>query len=285
MTEGLLPYTRASDLPLFERPPVTEVAMGIQFQGPRLRAIDLSELVRRFADRYPLVEEHPPVALQVERFEQTHIQTVEFEFFDRPPIPRVILLSAEKDSLVQVQSNSFHCAWRRVKEDTPYPRYESFRKSFVESAEAFAEFVNAITDGGEIPVTQAEIIYNNDLPSGHEPIAITLSRALTIVEDVERVPRLSEAEEIRVTQRFAFENSHGIKCARLHVVAEPVVVDAETLLRLSLTYRGEPHTRFPEATPGIPAIMRFLDEGHDQIVRAFAASTTAEVQAHWGRVR
>src|SRR5207253_3100887 len=125
MADQPLPYVRAPDLPLFESPPVTEVSMGVHAQGLKLRAVDLGALHVRFADRYPLVEEHPPAPIQVEQFGTGLAPRVQFEFLNRPPLPMLVFLAEDRTSLVQVQEGYFQCAWRRSTEEATYPRYET----------------------------------------------------------------------------------------------------------------------------------------------------------------
>jgi uncharacterized protein (TIGR04255 family) len=285
MTEALLPYTRAPDLPLFQRPPVTEVSLGINFQPVALRAIHLGRLHERFAGRYPVVEEHPPVAAQIERFGRGPQSMIEFQLLDRPPLPMVVFLAEDRSSLIQVQGDRFYCAWRRVEADTPYPRYSILREDFIRNATAFAQFASD-ADLPDIPVVQAEMTYVNDLTLGDLPQPAKLAEVLSVLQPwAGGTGQSPDTEDISVTQRFVFKNGDGVECARLHVIAEPLVTESDAMLRLSLIYRGEPHTRFPEMNPGLPAIMRFLDDGHDQVVRTFANVTTPEAHKAWGMVR
>jgi len=111
MTGQLQAYTRPPDLPLFERPPVTQVDMGLQIQALKLRAIDLGALHSRFERHYPVIEEHPPSPLQIEQFPGKPLSGVHFQFqlLDRLPLPMLVFFSEDRSSLVQVDSSRFFC--------------------------------------------------------------------------------------------------------------------------------------------------------------------------------
>ncbi|MEV4267781.1 TIGR04255 family protein [Kribbella sp. NPDC049584] len=278
MTDHAPSYTRAPGLPLFERPPVTEVSMGVSFEGLKLRVIDLGDLHRRFMSDYPVAEEHPPVPLQIERFGRAAQSGVEFQFLDFPPMPMVVFLAEDRASLIQIQDNRFHCAWRRVEEDTAYPRYEKFREGFLRNIKEFADQIGR----EDLPVTQAEINYINDIPmdSSLRPDVLASLLPLSDIGQSSGMAPL-DASSASTAQHFTFKTKEGVDYARLHIAAELVPAGSDTV-RLALTYRGEPSERFPNMS-AIEMMMAFLDEGHDQIVRAFAANTTAEAQKGWGR--
>jgi hypothetical protein len=258
--------------------------LGINFQPVVLRAIHLGRLQERFADRYPLAEEHPPVPAQIERFGRGPESMIEFQLLDRPPLPMVVFLAEDRSSLIQIQGDRLHCAWRRVAAETPYPQYSILREDFIRNVTLFAEFA---TKAGlpDIPVVQAEITYVNDLPLNDVPQPAKLAETLSVMQPLAvGGGQPLDLEDIRVTQRYVVKNEEGVECARLHAIAEPLVTESDAMLRLALIYRGEPHTRFPEMAPGLPAIMRFLDDGHDQVVRTFSKITTPEAHNAWGMV-
>jgi len=51
----------SQDLPSFDRPPVTEVVVGVQFSPLAIRAIDLAPLRQIWNDEFPIVTEQPPL--------------------------------------------------------------------------------------------------------------------------------------------------------------------------------------------------------------------------------
>ncbi|MGH8591471.1 MAG: TIGR04255 family protein, partial [Gammaproteobacteria bacterium] len=110
-------------LPEYAKPPVVEVACAVQFEPiTELHAGRLGALWGEYRDRYPRVEQHPPLPALREQFEATPARlgfTVETTF----PMPRVWFLSAEGTRLVQVQRDYFILNWRKLDTDAVYPRY------------------------------------------------------------------------------------------------------------------------------------------------------------------
>lgn len=280
MADQPSPYERASDLPLFEAPPVDDVSISIQFQPLPLRSIDLGVLRERLADRYPQVDEAPPSLLQVENLTPGVRPEFEIRFalLDRPPIPLLIFTSGDQSSQIQVQGDRLACVWRRT-EAVGYPRYERLRDDFVRSANIFIEFVEDVAEGTDVRVIQAEITYVNTIQTDGDTRPDVLASSVPL-------PHLGtdslQVSGMIVNHALTFRNSDGVDYARLHVKAEPAGVDSSQDLRLALTYRGEPWER-DQSKPSLGTLMRFFDEGHDVIVRSFAANTTLEAQQSWGR--
>ena len=158
MADQVQSYTRSKDLPVFERAPVTEVNIGVQFQGVKLQAVQLGALHARFAKQYPVVEEHLPLPLQIEQFQGKSPSGIHFRFelLDRPPVPMLVFLAEDRSSLVQVDNGRFFCAWRRSTKDVRYPRYEVLREEFIRNLTIFDEFTREIGFEDK-PVTQAEV--------------------------------------------------------------------------------------------------------------------------------
>jgi uncharacterized protein (TIGR04255 family) len=283
MADLVRSYTRSKDLPVFERAPVTEVNIGVQFQGVKLQAVQLGALHARFAKQYPVVEEHLPPPLQIEQFQRKSPSGIHFQvqLLDRPPLPMLVFLAEDRASLVQVDNSRFFCAWRRSSQDVTYPRYEALREEFIRNLTIFDEFTTELGLEDK-PVTQAEIAYVNDIPVSDERRPDILFYGLPTLSG-DAAMSADEVSAVSTAQHFTYRTLDAVDYARLHISAEPVVVDSEKALRLVLVYRGEPHERFSEAS-GISTIMRFLDEGHDRIVRAFTLNTTSDAHNTWGRI-
>lgn len=195
----------------------------------------------------------------------------------------LVFIDEDRSSLVQIQENRFYCAWRRSTEEAVYPRYEKFREDYIRNIAVFAEF--AIEVGiGDLSAKHGEISYVNEIRVEGDDRPDTLAYHLPAIVDPEASPTFPEISAVGVSQRFTFRNSEGVDYARLYVIAEPMLADADSQLRLTLSYRGEPYERF-EGEPSMVTAMRFFDEGHDQIVRAFAANTTPAAQEVWGRIK
>lgn len=276
-------YVRAADLPSFDNPPVTEVSMGIQLQAVGLRVVDLGSLYEIFRGRYPVVEEHPPASIQVEGFGQAIHAGVQFQILERPPLPMLVLFASDKASLIQVQRDRFFCAWRRLDSAGEYPRYESLRRDFLGNLSAFAEFVLDTTSVRISPV-QAEITYVNDVPFDGRTRPDLLTQRLPTSIWNDSTSAVPDAVTASAALHYTFKNDDGLEYSRLHIASDPMRAEEDQVIRLALTYRGEPQRTSSDESP-IASVMRFLDEGHDQIVREFTANTTPEFQKTWRRVQ
>jgi uncharacterized protein (TIGR04255 family) len=283
MSEQAMPYKRSPDLPSYSSPPVTQVDIGLHIQALKLRAVDLGDLYGRFRENYPLIEEHPPSPMQIERFPGGSPSGVHFEFqlLDRPPLPMLVFLTGDRSSLVQVDSSRFFCAWRRSADDIAYPSYEKFRAAFVRNVEIFEQFTTDV-DAEAKSIVQAEVSYVNDIPMRHEAMPDFLVREIPFLAN-KGLPGEEEISSVCAAHHITYKTSQGVEYARLHISAEPVAVGAETALRLILVYRGEPREKYA-GMDALSAVMSFLDEGHDRVVRAFTAYTTPEAHRLWGRV-
>ncbi|MER7275860.1 TIGR04255 family protein [Dactylosporangium sp. NPDC000244] len=281
MADGALSYVRSPDLPYFEEPPVREVSVVIQFQALPLRAVDLGDLRDRLRGRYPTVHERPPAPSQVENFRSSLNSQlrVQFTLADRVPIPMLIFVSEDESSIIQVQSDRFACAWRRT-ETVKYPRYERIREETVRLLELFSEFVEAACDGEDIKVTQAEVAYVNTIPVGDQGRPDVLANA---VPDHARDTTLPVISSTIASYSLTFQNANKVEYARLHMKGEPDLEASEPTVLLTLLYRGEPYERSSEP-PGLDTLLAFVDEGHEQIVRAFAQNTTPDAQRLWRRI-
>src|SRR5258708_12433324 len=84
---------RPADLPDFERPPVTEVALSIQFARlPKVTNIHGGLLWSEFRADYPNYEEHPPLAPAFEIFGPNPAAGHQLEFFAGAPLIRPWLI-------------------------------------------------------------------------------------------------------------------------------------------------------------------------------------------------
>lgn len=272
------------DLPEFERPPLVEVVLGVQFEPlERLRVVHLGLLWQDFRDRFPRTEEQVPLEPAVELFGATRPTQplVRFTVRERPPVPRVWLLSHSGTELIQIQQDRFIRNWRKSPEDARYPRYHKLKEAFQKD---YAVFCHRIEQEGlgDIRPNQCEVTYVNVIPanklvSGHAGIH-RICTLFTISYSDGQPPPLEEGA-LRAT--YLLRNDKDEPCGRIRVSLEPVLRrhDHQPAFRLLLTARGSPYTQ------DIGGILSFFDRAHGEIVRTFTAITTPEMHREWGRVR
>jgi uncharacterized protein (TIGR04255 family) len=269
----------SASLPEYERPPVVEVALGVQFQPiVKFRAPHVGLLWEEWRDDYPILDEVPPLDPTVEQEGPT--PRTRFEITSLPPMMRYWFLSEDGSRLLQVQRDRIILNWRKVPTGPQiYPHYGTLREEFIRRLGQFVDFL-LNHSLGELAMMQAELNYINSLPVGQGfERPGDLHRALRTLASVEQSSILSDPEEVRVSHVYRVDSEAGAP-ARCYVVLEPGLTPLEEQsFLLTLTVRGKP---FGE---GVPETTKFLDFGHDEIVRRFTEVTTEAMHVLWGRTR
>jgi len=263
---------RPADLPDYEQPPVSEVALGVQFDPlPNLGSTHLGLLWDRFKVDYPVVEEHPPLPPIEERFGVAAPTGPTFEFMIGPaPVPRVWFANPDGSRLIQVQQDRFIHNWRSTQQAPDYPRYPELREGFESHYATFRAFLEDL--GTKVAARQAEISYVNFLQPGQGwDRPGELYRVLRPLSARDPDTLLGVPEDARYAERHVIDGDGG-PYARLYVVAEPLINGA---LHLTLTVRGRPEDTSPEA------LLAFFDMGRERIVRGFDSVTTDEMHRIW----
>lgn len=261
-------------LPNFERPPVTEVALGVEFTPLPVHAIDLGSLWAGWRDEYPEVQEQPP--LEPTRDEaQGPVPVISF---GPPPMNRHWFISRDRAQLLQVQQDRLIVNWRRISDGDVYPRYPSLRNTFRQRLEELDLF--ARTYGG-LRITRAEVTYINDLSYGADPgeEAHLASHLHDVVQLWGSVPthHLGDPRQVRFAATFDIPDlaDSGI----LHVGVDPThrLQEGKVTSLLTLTVRGRPRGESPAEA------LTFLDEGRRHVVTSFTELTTQSMHERWGR--
>ena len=146
----------------FSNPPVIEVVCGVQFGNlERLFAPHHGIFWKSIRKEFPVVQEAPPLDPIVESYEEGPSRLT-IGVSDRPPLPRVWLLSDNEQSLIQLQRDRFYYNWKRSDNKVPYPSYDRVIVEFERHLLAFQEFV-AAEKLGEIEFRQCELTYVNHI--------------------------------------------------------------------------------------------------------------------------
>ncbi len=270
------------NLPDFENPPVSEVALGVQFEPlERLRTPQVGLFWTEIRQRFPKIEEHAPMEPVIERFGTLRGGTpqVRLQMLESPPAPRVWFLNEAGTELIQVQPDRFIHNWRKVGAGDSYPRYEHVRDTFRSELQTFQAILSR-EQVGNIAPNQCEVTYVNNIVSGagwesHGE----LGNVLTVFRTTYSDDKLADPEDARLALRYVIRDDRGEPIGRLHVSAQPVFrrTDGVPMIGLTLTARARP------AGQQLDDVIRCLDIGRDKIVRAFASVTTAPMHKIWGR--
>lgn len=275
---------RPADLPDYERPPLVEVVLGVQFaelQGYRTVHTGLL-WADKFREAYPRFVEQPPLNPTFEVFgPRTTAPQFELKPMPGPLVPRLWFMNNQETELVQIQANRFVRNWRKVGEGEKYPRYERLRERFFSELEEIDAFFRN-QDIGAIHPNQCEITYVNRLELEGHDLRTRPGAALELFSRQGLRPSRHggsspEPEDCNLSARYVLKDANGEPHGRLLIALQPW--SNEPVLRLDLTVRGAP------ATADFDAVGDFLDKGRSAIVHCFTAITTEQMHKKWGRVQ
>lgn len=268
-------------LPDFAKPPVREVVLSVQF--PSLERVTNAHIgclwCEVFRKDFPHIEEMPPLAPVIERFEAPAPGGVRMQMNVGPPVVRYWFKNEEETELIQVQHDRFVRNWRQRPGKSEYPRYEPLRDRLCDDFGKFLTFVEE-QELGQVEPNQCEVTYINDIPHGQgwERFG-DVGKVVSAWSGSFTGDFLPAPEEVRFATSFAMPPGSGEPTGRLHVSVEPRyrLPEMAPLLRLSLTARGSPRGG------GMDGVRGFMDLGREWVVKGFAAITTAEVHKVWER--
>jgi uncharacterized protein (TIGR04255 family) len=268
-------------LPRFRKPPVDEVAVGVQFALPAFLPTHYGRFHECIKGEFPNVQVLPPLPPLVETFSgQAAVRAsavLPSLFGHRHILPRVLFVSRDDTSLIQLQSDRLYFNWRK-REQGMYPHYDRFRETFSRVYTLFESFV-ADEGLGMISPFQCDVLYVNPLPehaTGANP---------SCPQKVFRTWNSNAGEEwqtpledLAFNARYKLLDETGEPFGRLIATMSTVPsLEGDLQMRLELTARGMPRG------PGLSGVLAFHDAGHDAIVRCFAAITTQDMHERWGR--
>jgi len=268
--------------PDFKQPPVVEVALSVQFDTlAKLGVPQLGLLWTEFRDRFPKVEEHPPLEPAFERFgvRGSPSQGPQLRMTTRPPPVRCWFLNEEGTELVQVQRDRFAHNWRSAGSGQTYPRYEHIRETFKSELNIFHDFL-AAEHLGDFKPNQCEVTYVNHVVSGKSwERHGELGNVLTVFAPKYSDGFLGEPEDARMTVDYVIPSPDGGPFGRLHVSAQPAyrAADDRAIFILTLTARGCP------SSADVTGVLHALNLEREWVVRGFASITGPEMHKEWGR--
>lgn len=270
-------------LPDFERPPVSEVAISLQFKSlDTLRSSHLGLFWASIRDRgFTRVEEYPPLVPQYEQFEEvTKLDFgLEVQSFPDSVPPRAWFVNDEQHQLIQIQRDRIVFNWRQGVGSEPYPRFAKIFKHFQFALEQFESFVNQEQLGAIFP-DQCEVTYVNFIPLENDwSHAADLHKVVTLWHGKFSEDFLSPTEDVSFYVRFRMKDKADKPVGRLHVTLQRSLrtSDMKPMYVLTLTGRGKP------SPPDLKGARMLIESEHEWIVRGFAAVTTAEMHKYWGR--
>ena len=274
---------RPAELPDFTAPPVTEVAVGVQFNSlDAFLAPHLGGVWDLFRDEFGAVEEHFPLPPTFETFGQNPqlVPPVSFQFLASAGLPRTFFVNRDRTRLIQVQRDRFVHNWRKVVSDDDYPRFEGIRDTFRNGLKKFADYLGH-AGIGSIEPTQCEVSYINQVvvPDGTPSFEVS-DRIFGGLISRSVLPGLGRPEDGRFHLRYVIRGSEAEPLGRLVISCEPAWrADGCQIIQFVLTARGAP------TTPDLDAVIEFITRGRESIVHGFKALTSDQMHDQWGLIR
>jgi uncharacterized protein (TIGR04255 family) len=263
-------------LPKFDRPPVAEVVLGVQFN----RLIEYSAAHagwfwrERLGSGFDLAKEAARLEDQLERFGDEVRWVPPGGLLIRPghQPDRIQIIDSLNDRMVQIQDSRFIYNWR--KREAGYPSYGKLLPEFLARLTDFQAFAEK-TGLGKLEFNQWEVTYLNQILRGD--LWQSPDDWPRLIPSFYVPPRGSGMtfESFNNEWHFVLPSNRG----RLHVAASHGRVSPEgpEVLMLTLTARGP-----VDFTKGL-SLSTGLELGHEAIVTTFASMTSPKSHQHWGR--
>jgi uncharacterized protein (TIGR04255 family) len=269
MREGLA----RPPLPDYDKPPVVEVALGMQFRPPlAVDPMELAPLRDLWMPRYPKLGRQPPLPAVVEG--QRVEPGIRVMLGADPPLQRQWFMSEDERDLVQLQQDRLIVNWRALDGAVPYPRYEHVRARFDEASLDLWDFI-ASRGKPEPVVEQAEANYINAIDPQDGPA--NLEAVFSWWGDSLADHHLFRPTEVSLAMVFDVPKL-GTPPVRMYVNVQPADgADGRRVLFMTITVRGAP------ADTTRDGALAFIDEARQHIVNSFTEMTTETMHELWGR--
>lgn len=270
----------AGPLPDYERPPLVETILGVQFDRlPGFRNAHLGAFWKSLdTAKWPTVVDAPPLASQFERFTEAARWAKGLQLqVSQDPSSRLQIRNKNDDRMIQVQNGRLHFNWLGESGGT-YPRYRDVRDGFRCALQDFVGFVRQEAVGDFLP-NQWEVTYLNLFAKGTVWNTVEDWSFFRLLAPIPTIEELVYAENFTGEWHFQLPDERG----RLHVSwqhakkPEPSE-EGDEVVRLALTARGP----LPAAEDQLQAILEGVDLGRTTIVRSFKSFMGDDANHYWG---
>lgn len=263
-------------LPDYERPPVVETYLGVQFAPLAQFSIPHFGLYwTKIRENYPDFQVQPTLGSVIERFEAGQfVQPKLGVEVVRVPDARCWFIEKSGAMLTQVQRDRFIHNWRKLKPEDAYVHYDRIKPKFSEEWKNFCAFLDEM-GVGKPEVNQCEMTYVNHIELGQGWRSYgELNKVIASWSGTSSGKFLPVPESVSISARYILADKKG----RLHIEMQPAITrDAKEILQLNLTARGKPESS------NLESILEWFDLGHEWIVRGFTDFTAKEMHNFWGR--
>lgn len=266
------------DLPDFDKPPVVETVLSVQFEKlAAMRPVHFGLFWQRVRDRFPNTQEHPPLAHVLEQPREPLPKALQmrFEAHEGRPLQRLWLLNSAGTEMIQIQNDRFIKNWRKSDQSHEYPHYEPVIKpAFYRDFDEFQAFL-ADEGLGEVQINQCEVTYVNHIVAGDGWSGWDeFEKIFTFWKQPAARPCPGRAEDFAFRASFPILGPNSEWVGRLHVDVQPAVrvSDNKPMYAMNLTARSLCGEGFD-----------FFDIGRRWVVKSFQHLTTAHMHKIWGK--
>jgi uncharacterized protein (TIGR04255 family) len=254
--------------PHFARPPVIEVACGVQFEElEQWRTTHYGQFGTAIRDAYPETEDHPPLA----RVRLEAPTTFGPLWVSLPPLRRVFFISPPGNFLIQLQPNRLLHNWRKVAEGDEYPRFDAAFEKFAWTWEQFNRYLSV----AGLPRPKAEIwelTYINHIVGEDARFPQKMWDYLGFYGTHPEATTSKEASSMAM--QIAWPIPDGMGTLLLDVKHGNRVNDQKEVLVLEFTVRGP-------ASDDPTDMNTWFGVAHHAIVNSFEKLTTARAHRVW----
>lgn len=261
----------------FEKPPVNETVLSIQF-APLLNfgLPHYGLFWENIRSEFVQFQVHPSLPSITEQFDSKSriVQRFGIHVSTQPEV-RCWFLDKTGTRLIQLQKDRFIHNWRQISGEEPYPRYPSVKKTLEENWILFCDFLKKERISPP-QVNQCEVTYVNHIEynkgwNGYEE----LNKVIAPWSGKFSGDFLPIPERINMDAHFCLPDNLG----RLHASLMPVIRgrDTQEVLQLTMTARGAPKSS------SVEDVFQWLDMGREWVVKGFVDFTNNSMHEIWGR--
>jgi uncharacterized protein (TIGR04255 family) len=264
-------------LPKFDKPPVIEMVLGVEFADLVGLGIPYYGLFwGLIRDEYPLYIVKEPAPSRIEIFEEQGKQEITFNLpVLGPPPMRFWYINSQQTWLLQLQQDRFIQNWRKTASEPTYSHYTHVRDRFEKEFQRFQGFIDK-QRLGPLQIRQCEISYVNQIELEKKPGApFELAEISPYLSFQKREDFLPPPDGVTLNTSYVIPENRG----RLYIGAQTLFrhSDAKEILQVSVTAKVIP------VSQDYSEVMNALDLGHEWAARGFADFTSDKMHRLWER--
>lgn len=264
-------------LPKFDKPPVNEMVVGVEFADLGGLSIPHFGLFwAQIQDKYPHCAVKEPSPSRIEVFDGQGKQEIKLNFpIMGPPSIRCWYINDKQTWLLQLQQDRFIQNWRKTASDETYSHYTNARGRFEKEFQRFQDFIKK-HKLGPLQIRQCEVSYVNQIEPGKGSGAPSeLAEIFPLLSAQKQGDFLPAPDGIVLNASYVISENRG----RLYIGVQTAFrhSDAKEILQMTVAAKVIP------VSQDHYEILNALDLGHEWAVRGFADFTSDKMHKLWER--